>query len=530
MIFQLTMSKSMQTTGPDMKRLRIKVFSFAEGSQVQRFLKQLSRQYSVEPSGKSVERRTYYDTFDWRLHRKNMVFVARGGRLHLQRFNGREVAAATGRKRSKYFWWDVDAKELGDQLRDRIEMRALCPIIELSTGCNRFRIMNRDRKTIARLVLRCDQAVGNENKSDLPELITIQEIRGYENEYQTIVQNCYDLNFGEVKKNKLIHHLLKNSVRIPRDYGVKFKVELDEEISIGRAVARICLHLIGDMEKNHTGVVNDIDSEFLHDFRIAVRRTRSLLSLLKNMLPAKACAYFQEEFRRLGSVTGPVRDIDVYLLERNSYLNLLPSSLRDGMDTFFLQLENKRVDELKTLQSHLNSERYKTLIGDWRQYLTEPDSDLFASVRNARCRALADKMIVKRFKTFIRDGNLITPSSGDEELHELRIKGKKFRYLLEFFKSFYDEEQMSLFLKQMKKLQDNLGTFNDLSVQQDMLGAELKSLRAKNLQTIRFAAALGGLIAVLGDKHKLIRDEFEATYSVFAKPEVHTILHSMVKG
>ena len=80
----------------------------------------------------------------------------------------------------------------------------------------------------------------------------------------------------------------------------------------------------------------------------------------------------------------------------------------------------------------------------------------------------------------------------------------------------------------MKKLQDNLGAFNDLSVQQEMLGSELDALRAKNLLTIRFAAALGGLIAVLAAKHQTVRGEFEATYAEFSRPQVQELLAAMV--
>jgi hypothetical protein len=55
-------------------------------------------------------------------------------------------------------------------------------------------------------------------------------------------------------------------------------------------------------------------------------------------------------------------------------------------------------------------------------------------------------------------------------------------------------------------------------------------LRGKNLQTLRFAAALGGLIAVLADKHTQVRSEFEATYADFTRPEVQELLEAMVSG
>jgi CHAD domain-containing protein len=110
----------------------------------------------------------------------------------------------------------------------------------------------------------------------------------------------------------------------------------------------------------------------------------------------------------------------------------------------------------------------------------------------------------------------------------LRIKGKKLRYLLEFFKSYYDDAQLDRVVKHMKRLQDNLGDFNDLSVQKQMLGARLDALRSKNLQTIRLAAALGGLIALLSSRHKQVRSRFDATFERFSETGVSELLSAML--
>ena len=504
------------------------MFALPHGAEFESLLGDLPASFAIEQSDHELGQRCYYDTFDWRLHRSRLVFFSSGTNLHLERVNGRQVAVGSGRRRARFFWWDIEAGELGDRLKPCIEMRALVPIVEVATEISHFRIMNKDRKTIVRLMVRNDQL--KESNGELMEQILVREIRGYEREYETIAALCQRKGWQEIKKKKLFERMLSLAGHTPRDYGDKFAVELEEDMSVGEAVSRICLALVDDMQKNQPGVIADIDSEFLHDFRIAVRRTRSLLSLMKKVLPPEKCAHFQAEFRWLGSVTGPLRDIDVYLLEKDDYLTLLPQALRAGMNTFFNQLEAKRAGELRKLQHHLESERYAQLLCEWRHFLSDSDSPLFKGPGDQRSRAYADSMILKRFRNFIRAANKISATSEDVELHQLRIRGKKFRYLLEFFKSFYQEEQMISFLKYMKKLQDNLGTFNDLSVQQEMLMGELDGLRAKNLQAIRFAAALGGLIAVLADKHQTVRGEFEATYADFTRSEVQDLLQAMVGG
>ncbi len=516
----------MRITDPEMRRSRTSIFSLPSGSDFPTLLKLISRKFEVEESASSQEDRTYYDTFDWRLHRHNLVFFSSGNRFTLQRFNGRTVAHGPGRKRSRLFWREVGSEKLAAQLRKCIDMRALSPIVEVSSGFNNFRVMNRDRKTVARLSLRSDQIGGHE--AALQELVSIEEIRGYEQEFETILECFSRVSCEEVKNRYLVHRLLEKSDRTPRDYGKKFRVELDVDATVGSAFSKICLHLVDDIERNRAGVIDDIDSEFLHDFRIAVRRTRSILSIMKEVLPPKPRDYFREEFGWLGSVTGPLRDIDVYLLEKDDYLGLLPDSLRSGMNVFFEQIEYRRAGELKALQLHLDSLRYRHLIRDWGAFLKNPDSDLHGGPGARPCRDFSDQAIAKRFNSFTKRAGRIDHASPDEALHKLRIRGKKFRYLLEFFRSFYNQKDVDTFLRHMKKLQDNLGMFNDLSVQQEMLNGELDSLRGKNLQTIRFAASLGGLIGVLSEKHREVRAEFDATCEAFAQPQVRSLIQAMV--
>lgn len=513
-----------------MKPVRDHSFSFTRGMNPKTLINHLAKKFIVEERTNQSEQQIFYDTFDWRLHRKKLLFVSSANSLKLQRFDGSELVKAQGRKRSKYFWWDLGQSELSEKLQGIIAMRALCPIVSLSRTTHQFRIMNKDRKTVARLALGSDQAAHGNALKSLPETVYVQEIRGYESSFAKVLKHCSKLGLIPLSRAQRVERFFSASERIPRDYGGKFRVELDDNISIGRAVSKICLNLVDDMERNHEGVCSDIDSEFLHDFRIAVRRTRSLLSLLKKVLPLDTTTYFQTEFRWLGSVTGPVRDTDVCLLEKDDYLGLLPDQLQKGMNLFFDELLANRIHELKLLRQHLTSQRYLNLLSKWRSFLSDPESKLFRGIRTRKCKELADTLILKRYENFVKEGDKITEFSADTALHQLRIKGKKLRYLLEFFKSFYDVTEMNRFLKYMKKLQDNLGDFNDLSVQQEILGEKLDSLKAKNLQTIRFASALGGLISVLADKQKCIREEFESTYAQFSRDEVNELIQAMVAG
>jgi CHAD domain-containing protein len=58
-----------------------------------------------------------------------------------------------------------------------------------------------------------------------------------------------------------------------------------------------------------------------------------------------------------------------------------------------------------------------------------------------------------------------------EQLHDLRKATKRLRYQLEFFAPFYGETLQS-WVKALKRLQEQLGRFNDLQVLQAQLPAD----------------------------------------------------------
>jgi len=521
----------MPITGPDMKLPQEITFLLEGPPQAGELLDSLASRFMVEETGKISGQKYYYDTFDWRLFRKSFVLTVTGNRLELSDFNGVSIGVSAGLPRKNYFCWDIQESELREPLEAIIDMRALIQIFSLNFAERTFRVLNKDRKTVARIVLRDEKARGEGAQLDLPRRLSLQEIRGYGSVFDKIRKMCLKTGLKSIDDEQdLLKLAFSVSERKLLDYGAKFRVDLDETITIGEAVSKICLDLAGAMQINHVGVCADIDSEFLHDFRIAIRRTRSLLTLLKKVLPPEKTSYFQSEFKWLGSVTGPVRDIDVYLLKRKEYLGMLPESLHSGLSLFFDELEKMRIREIKLLRRHLASPRYRTLLESWRLYLSEPGSEIFSTIRKKKCKPLADKLIGKRFAGFLRDGDKINESSADNELHKLRIRGKKLRYLLEFFRSFYDEAEMERFLKQMKRLQDNLGDFNDLSVQQEMLALRLAELSGRTQRTMQLGASLGGLISVLAGKHRSVRQAFQKSYSNFSKTGNRDLLDTVISA
>jgi len=84
----------------------------------------------------------------------------------------------------------------------------------------------------------------------------------------------------------------------------------------------------------------------------------------------------------------------------------------------------------------------------------------------------------------VKAGGAIDGETPAERLHDVRILGKKLRYLLEFFRSLYAEEEIDIAIKELKRLQDNLGDFNDYEVQGAAMGRFAEELASEMMKAL----------------------------------------------
>ena len=119
----------------------------------------------------------------------------------------------------------------------------------------------------------------------------------------------------------------------------------------GQAAATILLRLLDTIEANVGGVLADTDTEFLHDLRVAVRRTRSALKLFGDALTGEVTGsevgFFAAEFKWVGDLTTPVRDLDVHLLDFDDTARWLRAAKPDDLEPFRTYLEQRRRREFR---------------------------------------------------------------------------------------------------------------------------------------------------------------------------------------
>ncbi len=63
---------------------------------------------------------------------------------------------------------------------------------------------------------------------------------------------------------------------------------------------------------------------------------------MKGVLDAQTTAMLQQQLKAIGIVTGNVRDLDVILLKKGPYIDLVPDFLKPGITMLFRTLQRKR--------------------------------------------------------------------------------------------------------------------------------------------------------------------------------------------
>jgi CHAD domain-containing protein len=495
--------------------------------QVDALLSAVGKEFDIVAAPEYSAAVVYADSFDWRLYQQGYLLHCHGKAWTLYHGdNSSEVTVQQGgpELKRRCFAHEFPSGKLREMLEPLLGIRCLLPLATVHLSGRQMCLLNRDAKTVARIVCETQHPAG---KGPAYRLIRLFGIRGYDEEL-ALVHRILEKNGIRQTASPLIgfEEGCRYAGRHPLDYSSKFSLQLDAASTARQAMVRIYQVLLGNIERNIPGVIADLDSEFLHDFRVAIRRTRSGLSLVKKVLPDAVTNRFKRDFGHLGGLTGPTRDLDVYLLKRDDYLTRLPSSLQPGLGLFFTELARRRQIEQKKLVRVLRGKKSKTILEAWHRALNNTDQQS-APKAGMPVGALAGRIISKRYKRVLRDGQALNAATPDQDVHRLRIQCKKLRYTIEFFSGLYPKDEIQKVVRQLKKLQDILGTFNDLSVQQEMLRLTLEDLAPGSGRNIEMAAALGGLMHSLFEEQRELRGHFAEAFNQFSEPATIALFHEL---
>ncbi len=212
-----------------------------------------------------------------------------------------------------------------------------------------------------------------------------------------------------------------------------------------------------------------LDSEGVHKMRVAIRRIRTLTRAFHDVLFADNEASLEPELRWLAGELGHARDADVGMGDIARIQGALPPHLAPRVEAFVDNLKALRADAYANLVGVFSSDRYACLMNRL-SYLVNTGA---TAATRATYGALsivdsADDFIHASAQKLIERGDRLDPQSSARELHKLRIRAKRLRYLMEF----YDRALSHRWLPAIRELQilhDILGEHQDAVTSRDRL-------------------------------------------------------------
>lgn len=431
---------------------------------------------------------TVYDSFDDVLWHHDQLLIQAGCQcllLHpqLQRF-------ALDSDQPLGFLASISNSALRRELRRVPSQRRLLPLAQYELQGFELALVNSDAKTCARLY-----GFELQGQTTSATYLELHPLRGYQ------------------KATKLLKKLLQTNGCLhcenPADFASLLKVPyhryssspaipLAADLPMQTVANRMASTFVQIARRNESGIIDDIDSEFLHDYRVSLRRVRSLLALFKGVGANDQQKKLRQRLAKLMRNTNALRDLDVHLQDREACYSQLPKSLHPGLDQVFTRFVHERSNAHQSLCQYLGSSSYRTEIAQLQVEFEQSRWLENGRYRDEAALNFANRQLRSHFKRVCRIASSIDASTVDETIHDLRLECKKLRYLLSFFAPLYDRKTLAKSLKPLKRLQNNLGRFNDYSSQQ----IALRSLLAQAGDTLTQAMieSIGALVLV---KHQL---------------------------
>ena len=483
----------------------------------QQLINDLADDYIVCQEQSMLKSITYYDTFDWRLFNKSLVLFTSENRLFLRKLFKKKTIHEIAITSSPVFLKDFPDCELKKQLDPVIEMRALIKLVKVNSTLTGHHILNRDKKTVTRLIyeeIRLPQG----RKEDLSTAcLWLPKIKNSPKDFKQLVERFKELGFTRGKNEDIYFTALKSVKKNPGDYTSKLKIQLHPGMRSDEAARTIFRYLSQIIRMNEIHIKKDLDTGFIHDFRVAVRRTRSALGQIKSVFPRETTRRFKKNLAFVGKLTNRLRDLDVCLLNEEKYKALLPDVLHGDIAPLFEHLTKIRLNAFKEVITQLESTKYLHIMKDWETFINESHTDS-PSASNAKIPIvdLAQKRIFTQYQDIIKTGSQILEDMEEEKLHALRIKCKNLRYMMEFTSSLFPKKKIRQLIKQVKKMQRNLGYFNDMHVQINHLKHIAQQLPVADQKSKNTLIATGSLIGTLDGEKQAAKKMFLKIFKAFA--------------
>jgi CHAD domain-containing protein len=475
----------------------------------------LEERLEVSHGRSRISDRTLLDSFDGRLRDAGLRAERPAGRspaivLYEPGAPSREARVPRARR---HLATELPDGALRERLAPVLEERALLPVVRVRSKVQTLAVLGAEAKTVARIELEQPELVrdGGE-RVPLAARLLLRPVLGYDREFDRTLAVLRDELGLEAAERPLYDAAVIAADGRPEGIPTKVELELPVGARTDAAAALVLGRLVEVAEVNLPGTLEDLDPEFLHDVRVSIRRARSVLRELKDVHDPGARSHLRDELKWAQALTGPVRDLDVQLLEWPELAAHVGDVRAAELEPLRELLARRRERERAKLARGLRGKRFRAAMRAWRALASEPAGP--GPDADKPIEAVAGKRIRKVLARMLEDGGKIDAKSPPEALHDLRKRGKELRYLLELFGSVFPERAVEPLVAGLKDLQKVLGRFQDRAVQVETLRDMRHELAAEDEGPAALIALGPVLDALLADQ-EAARKEFAAAFEAF---------------
>ncbi|MFP4363629.1 MAG: CHAD domain-containing protein [Spirochaetia bacterium] len=299
-----------------------------------------------------------------------------------------------------------------------------------------------------------------EEKREFTE-IELELLEGEENDFQELGEFIkYSLGLKPSlinKKRTALRLFQKDATELPLP---KVLPESDAKDT----VRSLLKHLFESALIHLPGAKIGHDIEYIHQFRINLRKARTLLRDAKKHMPIEKYLTLQNELRWLHHSAGDLREADVFLRD---YQELLPPETPNELSLIFNKIVKRMKDEAQDVFRRITSSpRFLDSIKLVRRELSSKDLFIKEAKSMSFSKYIAailtkkEKDMNKRVKSTLKNWK----HGGKDSIHQLRISFKKLRYAAELFPEEYDQLNQNA-----KKMQKALGAYMDTIFMADLM-------------------------------------------------------------
>ena len=286
-----------------------------------------------------------------------------------------------------------------------------------------------------------------------------------------------------------------DSAVVPKRPDSKRRNALPEDLllrSDEEAARRLALKALSAARAAERRLDDRSDPEALHDFRVAIRRLRSLLRAYKPQLESSVRKKDRARLRELQQATGGAREADVALEWLTKQQRDLAPEHLTGLNWLSATLLARRRECSQALDEELRQAFTRTAEKmEERLAIMRREQNLLAERPHVSfARTLANLTEAHATDLLVQLGQIARMDDA-EALHNARIKSKRLRYLLEPVRAYVGEAQAVV--KKTKRLQELLGDLNDVHVLMDEIDQAFDEALTQKAGRIRDSLGRGDI-------------------------------------